>query len=165
MYDAVVVGAGWAGIRAAETLMDEGLTIIVLEANDYIGGRAWSINGDDSSNNPNTDDSNIPYDVGAEWLYNNGNDMEETLIAGGFLDNILENDKYTAMPIQNGQYYQSKRNDNGEITTNRMEDSGEWMSEIWTPFLQYRKDRVDELYGSSYEGWSYVYVVSLYQLF
>ena len=39
-YDAVVVGAGWAGIRAAETLIKGGVdNILVLEANGYIGGR------------------------------------------------------------------------------------------------------------------------------
>ena len=44
-YDAVIVGAGWAGLKAARTLLDEGLSsILVLGANDYVGGRAKSIN-------------------------------------------------------------------------------------------------------------------------
>lgn len=39
-YDAVIVGAGWAGISAAKALIEEGVdNILVLEANDYIGGR------------------------------------------------------------------------------------------------------------------------------
>ena len=39
-YDAVVVGAGWAGISAAKALHNNGIdNILVLEANDYIGGR------------------------------------------------------------------------------------------------------------------------------
>ena len=39
-YDAVIVGAGWAGIKAAETLLKGGVNnILVLEAHDYIGGR------------------------------------------------------------------------------------------------------------------------------
>ena len=39
-YDAVIVGAGWAGIRAAEILIKGGVeNILVLEAHDYIGGR------------------------------------------------------------------------------------------------------------------------------
>jgi NADPH-dependent 2,4-dienoyl-CoA reductase/sulfur reductase-like enzyme len=39
-YDAVIVGAGWAGIKAAETLLRGGAdNILVLEAHDYIGGR------------------------------------------------------------------------------------------------------------------------------
>jgi cation diffusion facilitator CzcD-associated flavoprotein CzcO len=39
-YDAVIVGAGWSGIKAAETLLKGGVNnILVLEAHDYIGGR------------------------------------------------------------------------------------------------------------------------------
>ena len=39
-YDAVIVGAGWAGIKAAATLLENGVeNILVLEATDYIGGR------------------------------------------------------------------------------------------------------------------------------
>ena len=39
-YDAVIVGAGWAGIKAAATLLENGVdNILVLEASNYIGGR------------------------------------------------------------------------------------------------------------------------------
>lgn len=39
-YDAVIVGAGWAGIKAAATLLENGVeNILVLEAHNYIGGR------------------------------------------------------------------------------------------------------------------------------
>ena len=39
-YDAVIVGAGWAGISAAKALLDGGVdNVLVLEAQDYIGGR------------------------------------------------------------------------------------------------------------------------------
>lgn len=39
-YDAVIVGAGWAGISAAKALLDNGVdNVLVLEAHDYIGGR------------------------------------------------------------------------------------------------------------------------------
>lgn len=39
-YDAVIVGAGWAGIKAAATLLENGVeNILVLEGSDYIGGR------------------------------------------------------------------------------------------------------------------------------
>jgi monoamine oxidase len=41
-YDAVVVGAGYAGVTAARDLRDRGLSVLVLEARDRIGGRTFS---------------------------------------------------------------------------------------------------------------------------
>jgi monoamine oxidase len=38
--DAVVVGAGFAGIAAAQRLLEAGRTVLVLEASDRVGGRA-----------------------------------------------------------------------------------------------------------------------------
>lgn len=42
-YDAVVLGAGFAGLIAARDLSrDHGLSVLVLEARDRIGGRTWT---------------------------------------------------------------------------------------------------------------------------
>jgi monoamine oxidase len=41
-YDVVVVGAGFAGLRAARELADAGARVVVLEARDRVGGRAWT---------------------------------------------------------------------------------------------------------------------------
>jgi monoamine oxidase len=40
--DAIVAGAGFAGLRAARDLADAGLSVLVLEARDRPGGRAWT---------------------------------------------------------------------------------------------------------------------------
>src|SRR5271154_7195606 len=40
--DVVVVGAGMAGLTAARTLAEAGLKVLVLEAQDRIGGRIWT---------------------------------------------------------------------------------------------------------------------------
>lgn len=37
-----VVGAGFAGLAAADMLSDAGQAVIVLEARDRVGGRVWS---------------------------------------------------------------------------------------------------------------------------
>ena len=58
--DVVIIGAGAAGLAAARTLMDKGRSVVVIEARDRIGGRAW------------TDVSTfggIPFDHGCSWLH------------------------------------------------------------------------------------------------
>lgn len=42
MFDAIIIGAGPAGIAAARTCRDAGLNFIVLEARDRTGGRAYT---------------------------------------------------------------------------------------------------------------------------
>ncbi|MBK8784235.1 MAG: FAD-dependent oxidoreductase [Anaerolineales bacterium] len=54
----LVIGAGMSGLAAARTLMDKGVSVIVLEARDRIGGRTWT----DSS-------LGLPLDLGASWIH------------------------------------------------------------------------------------------------
>jgi len=41
-YDVVVIGAGMAGLTAARSLGEAGLKVLVVEAQDRIGGRIWT---------------------------------------------------------------------------------------------------------------------------
>jgi monoamine oxidase len=59
-YDAIVVGAGAAGIAATGALRAAGLTVICVEAADHIGGRAHT----------DTAIFGVPFDMGAHWLHN-----------------------------------------------------------------------------------------------
>lgn len=56
--DIVIVGAGAAGIGAAQGLAGAGLSVVVLEALPRIGGRAWT-----------RDTGGLPLDMGCEWLH------------------------------------------------------------------------------------------------
>lgn len=56
--DVIVIGAGSAGIGAARRLMAQGRSVVVLEAADRIGGRAYT----------ESDTFGVPYDQGCAWL-------------------------------------------------------------------------------------------------
>ena len=55
--DVIVVGAGLAGLVAARTCQDAGLSVRVLEARDRVGGRSWTRQAAGTS-----------LDLGAEWV-------------------------------------------------------------------------------------------------
>lgn len=57
--DAVIVGAGCAGLAAAKTLRAAGRSFVVLEAMDRIGGRALTTSSD----------FGVPFDIGCAWLH------------------------------------------------------------------------------------------------
>jgi monoamine oxidase len=59
VYDAVVIGAGFAGLVAARDLIEAGHKVVVLEARNRPGGRTYS------STFPGTD---VVIDLGAEWF-------------------------------------------------------------------------------------------------
>ena len=58
--DFIIIGAGAAGIAAARVLLGLGRRVVVLEARDRVGGRAWT----------STEALGLPWDRGAQWLHN-----------------------------------------------------------------------------------------------
>ena len=60
--DVIVIGAGAAGLAAARSLMEDGLSVAVLEARWRIGGRAYT----------ERETFGVPYDHGCHWLHNAG---------------------------------------------------------------------------------------------
>ncbi len=57
-FDAIVIGAGIAGLAAAKTLADEGRSVLILEATGNIGGRIqtdWGLGA--------------PFEIGAGWVH------------------------------------------------------------------------------------------------
>lgn len=56
--DALIIGAGCAGIAAARALAARGKTCVVLEASSRVGGRAFT-----------SDALGVPTDLGATWLH------------------------------------------------------------------------------------------------
>lgn len=57
VVDAVIVGAGYAGLAAARKLTEEGRSTVVLEARDRVGGRTHTIN-----------EAGAMVDLGGQWI-------------------------------------------------------------------------------------------------
>ncbi|EJK62008.1 hypothetical protein THAOC_17402 [Thalassiosira oceanica] len=95
--EAVIVGAGWAGISAAIDLQNSGYSsLLILEANDYVGGRSKSMNSDGTLNTPPAElpSNNVPIEMGSEWLYQSGStDVSQYsyLRDGGYLSKVNTN--------------------------------------------------------------------------
>ncbi len=56
--DVVVIGAGSAGLSAARALIDAGKSVVVIEARDRLGGRAWT----------ESETFGVPFDHGCSWI-------------------------------------------------------------------------------------------------
>ncbi|MFN7882905.1 MAG: FAD-dependent oxidoreductase, partial [bacterium] len=76
--DVLIIGAGVAGIAAARALRSRGLSCLVLEAKDRIGGRAY------------TDATG--FDHGASWLHQ-ANDNPLTALAETLGFESVDHDK------------------------------------------------------------------------
>jgi monoamine oxidase len=59
IVDVAIIGAGAAGLGAANALKDSGISVIVLEARDRVGGRAHTIQAA----------PDVVFDVGCGWLH------------------------------------------------------------------------------------------------
>ena len=57
--DVAIIGAGAAGLGAAHALKNSNLSVIVLEARERVGGRAWTVQAS----------PDIVFDVGCGWLH------------------------------------------------------------------------------------------------
>ncbi|HEY9084416.1 MAG TPA: NAD(P)/FAD-dependent oxidoreductase [Candidatus Tyrphobacter sp.] len=66
--DAIVIGAGAAGLAAARSLVNRSLRVIVLEARDRIGGRVWSLPSGRAV---------VPAELGAEFIHGRA---EQTMV-------------------------------------------------------------------------------------
>jgi len=85
-YDTVVVGSGISGLAAASTLAANGLTVLVLEGRNRIGGRTYT----------DTTTFDVPVDLGAQWFHQS---PSNTLLAYAAAEG------YALMPQSEGMLY------------------------------------------------------------
>jgi monoamine oxidase len=58
MKEVLIIGAGIAGLAAARTLADAGLSVILIEARDRVGGRIYTLS-----------EGELPIELGAEFIH------------------------------------------------------------------------------------------------
>lgn len=58
--DVLILGAGAAGLAAAQVLVDAQLNVLMLEARDRVGGRIWTVHDERSP---------LPLELGAEFVH------------------------------------------------------------------------------------------------
>jgi len=140
IYDAVIVGAGWSGIRAAQVLSNAGASVLVIEANDYIGGRSKTVNTIPG----------VPTDLGSEWLYTEGDygSMTSILADSGLVDDAIES-KATDSTYASGQVYSQQDGDNqaemiDEVSIEQMH------SKLWSQFLKFKTNLLKAFSDTSY---------------
>jgi monoamine oxidase len=67
MFDAVVIGAGAAGLTAARQLHEQNLDVVVLEARERIGGRIFTLRDNNTS---------VPIELGAEFIHGSAPELD-----------------------------------------------------------------------------------------
>lgn len=73
VVDVIVVGAGMAGLAAARTLAVAGLTVVVLEARDRVGGRVST----------SLDSTGGPVELGAEFIHGEAPELWHLIAEAG----------------------------------------------------------------------------------
>ena len=89
--DVVVVGAGVAGLVAASELAEAGLSVVILEARDRIGGRVYTLNDLEQQ---------FPIELGAEFIHGRPPEIMDVLRANGISVSEVDGDNFC---VQNGK--------------------------------------------------------------
>lgn len=92
--DVIVIGAGLSGLQAAVDLDKAGLSYIVLEANDRVGGKTLSV--------PSSSKSDGIVDLGAAWI-NDSSQKEMYALAQEFgFDLVVQRTEGLSLDQSNG---------------------------------------------------------------
>jgi monoamine oxidase len=117
--DVLVVGAGLAGLSAAEKIVNAGYSCRVLEARDRVGGRTWS---------QPMPSGEVVVDLGAAWI-NDTNQERMIALARRFGAELIEQNTTGGCVLQR-EGGELARFEYGEVPKVRRSDLrglGEWM--------------------------------------
>lgn len=121
--DVIVIGAGIAGLTAAQTLQKQGYQVVVLEARNRIGGRIWT----DRSLNQ------IPLDLGASWIHG---------IQGNPLSQLVQDFKIRTLPTNYNSGIRYQRNGT-ELNADREETAEDLFERLLNQIETLQEERLD----------------------
>lgn len=90
----IIIGAGFAGLAAANYLFDKKIDFVILEASNRIGGRVRSHVIDEQEN--------LVIELGAEWVGNSHHRLHDLAVDMGL---TLENNQFNSHLIYKGTYH------------------------------------------------------------
>jgi monoamine oxidase len=143
----LVVGAGIAGLAAAQKLKNKGFTVTILEAQNRIGGRIHT-----------SLDTGVPFDEGASWIHGiSGNPISNLANLAGAAIRTTDDDSYVCVDINGSRYsdsdYQRKQR-NFERMLETLSERGAIGTSFQTVFNQNypneAQDRLWKFFISSY---------------
>jgi monoamine oxidase len=115
--DVVIIGAGAAGLAAAERLHRKEKDVIVLEARDRIGGRVWTLHPESLT---------VPVELGAEFIHGPAEEVME----------IAERENLATVDIAHGQRW---TNESGRL--HRFDDFFARVNEVMARLGKHTPDR------------------------
>jgi monoamine oxidase len=107
IYDAIIVGAGIAGLRAAQRMTEVGGRVLVIEASEKAGGRVRTENGQN---------------FGASWLHGRDDDHLLTVVNQYGLAHTLDPAEKVTSHYQGKVYGPELRSTMGEAMYNGLEE-------------------------------------------
>lgn len=107
----IVIGAGISGLAAAKRLKQHGFTVIILEAQEKVGGRL------------RTDRSlGVPFDEGASWIHGpNGNPITDLASQSGANTFLTDDDNIEVYDINGSAYSDSVLTSTEDLFNNAVE--------------------------------------------
>jgi len=116
--DALVIGAGLAGLACAQRLMAAGQRVMVLEARQRIGGRIWTEHR-----------QGCALDLGASWLHGTTNNPIHRLVSKDLRLQVIPTDEQSCTTIGvDGQRWSAERSERADAWLDAFvspaEDSG-----------------------------------------
>jgi len=144
----IVIGAGISGLAAAHKLQQKGFTVLVLEAQDKIGGRIC------------TDRSlGFPFDKGASWIHGIKKNPITSLAKDAGIESVVTDDENVVVYDKNGKAYSDKILDNAEAVFKKaikaVRNAGNTTDSFKTVLSNLYPDKIDD------ELWKYMLSVYL----